>query len=280
MPVREATRNAREGWRVARILRSSSEIRSRLTLASEGSAGGMPASVSGSRSNSRTAAHGAHHAEAVLGEPIDGRADRAEPPRRDVRATAERIVELAGRRVVRHRVDDEIAAREILDERHAEHDMIGTPRVGVGALTAERGHLDVAVLAAPGHDRHGAVREAGGHGVAEQREHLIGMRARRDVPVARRAAEQCIADRAADGHGLVAGGGERRADRADVRGHGRGEQRLRLLIGHVVTPSPRSSGHSVAAAPRSRLKMSTARPRSFCASAVWPLASLRAARPW
>ena len=55
-------------------------------------------------------------------------------------------------RVVGHRVDAQVTAREVLDERHAEPHVIRPARVGVGALAAEGGDLDVRVRAAAGHD--------------------------------------------------------------------------------------------------------------------------------
>ena len=102
MPVRCAIASPRDGSRAASILRSSSQTRSRDTFASDGSAGAMPRSVSGSSSNSSCAANRTaritRRPSSVNRRPhrvdVAGRRPRAAAARAMSRLPAERIDQL------------------------------------------------------------------------------------------------------------------------------------------------------------------------------------------
>ena len=205
--------------------------------------------------------HRAHHAQAVLGEPRDrDRRPRAAAAPRDPRA---RRTDRSARRAAGSyaiALTDEIAAREILDERHAEHDVIGPPRVGVRALAAKRRDLDVR-LSPPraGHDRHRAVlraRSGSCAGTAPSTCSGCALVATSQSPGV--APEQRVAHRAADGDRLVPRGGQHAAHLAHVRRHRRREPRRASSSVRLTTPSyppsarRRSSSTRDPSRPRSR----------------------------
>jgi hypothetical protein len=105
-------------------------------------------------------------------------------------------------RVPRDGVEREVATsqvvvdfpRELDDGVPAERLDVATERRDLVHDTVGRQHADRAVL------------DADGHRAAEDAAHLLGSRARRQVPVVREAAEECVANRAAHGPDIMSGG--------------------------------------------------------------------------
>jgi hypothetical protein len=141
----------------------------------------------------------------VLAE-ADGRiAYRPHDATGQVGQPAERIEESTVGRRVRHGVDRDITAGQVLLDRADELHLVGMPRVRVADVGAIGRHLD----GLPVHDRRdGPVPEAGRLGVRQERHHPLGRGIGGDVGVAGRAAEEDVANGAADEEGFVAVGGQ------------------------------------------------------------------------
>ena len=150
----------------------------------------------------RRKAESAQNAERILGEPSNGITDGADDADLEVIGTAERIAKTARGRI-RHRVDGEIAPREVLGNIFREFDRVGTPPVGVVAVDAVGGDLEGHTL---DDDGHGAVLFACQDRVeiSEDRLDFIGRRRGGDVVVVQRTPEHSIAHRPADDVSLVA----------------------------------------------------------------------------
>ena len=154
---------------------------------------------------------GAEHAKGILLEALLRLADGADDTTTEVLETTE-VIHDAAPVIDRHRVDREVAAREILMERRRElhHARVTTIEVGaidpIGrdliALPDRRG-LRPRLLRQHQH-RHGAMLDPGVDGASEHRLHLLRTRTRRDVPVARNPPEETVAHTATDRVGLVA----------------------------------------------------------------------------
>ncbi len=90
--------------------------------------------------------HRAEDAELVFREPRDGVADRAEQLRIEIRPAADVVNQLALHRVEEHAVDREVAALCVFLWRRKD-DRVRPTAVGVGAVRAERRHLNGEPLA-------------------------------------------------------------------------------------------------------------------------------------
>ena len=149
-------------------------------------------------------ADGAEHPERVLVKAALRLAHAAEKAAPEVVPPAEGVRYLPGC-VHGHGVHGEIAPREVGFQRTAEGDAVGTAVVGVGALGAEGGDLD---LAAGGEDGDRAVLYARGHAAREEGEHLLRHGGGGGVPVRGAAAKQAVAHAAPGEYGLVTGRAE------------------------------------------------------------------------
>jgi hypothetical protein len=168
----------------------------------------------------------AQRAQRVVGERLAR--DHAQPPGLEVGAAAVRVEQLAARERLGHRVDGEVARREVgADVAVAEHDQVDVPGVAGpdDAPRAERA-------------REPERRAAGG--ARERARGILGVLGDRDVEVGRRAAEQAVAHGAADDPRVAAG--EDLAGRFERRagGHGAAPSRwyargTRALIPHVIS---------------------------------------------
>ena len=164
----------------------------------------MPASVAAStpRSERRREPDRPDHPERVLFEARPRIADRAEDTSRRVGAAAVRIHQgraLAVGRPARvgapgHRVDREVAAREVGLDGVPELDPMRAPEVGVVVVLAERRDLDVAMVGRANGDgpEPVLVDRAGEERLDPVRPGVGG-----EIPVVRLAAEHDVADRAA-----------------------------------------------------------------------------------
>src|SRR5205807_9140409 len=83
---------------------------------------------------------GPGHAQAILGEPGLWIADRSDPPRGEVVASADVVDDLAGLGIVEEAVDREIAAGNVL-LRRCEPDRSGVAPVDVWPFRPKRRHL-------------------------------------------------------------------------------------------------------------------------------------------
>jgi hypothetical protein len=143
----------------------------------------------------------AQHPQAVFAEALGRIAHGAQDPGLEIGQAVEGIDQPVIEHVVGDGVDREVAAGEIGHDVVHEVDAVGAAPVAVTCLTPQGGDL-VAVLTE--HDRHRAVLDPGRDHTREQRHHLLGLRAGRDVPVGVRrrrrsqVAEQLVAHRAAD----------------------------------------------------------------------------------
>ena len=149
-------------------------------------------------------ADGAQHAQRVLVEAALRLAHAAEQPALEVGAAAEGVGDMP-RGVHGHGVHGEVPPREVGLQRTAEGDAVGPAVVGVGALGAEGGDLD---LAAGGEDGDRAVLYARGHAAREEGEHLLRHGGGGGVPVRGAAAKQAVAHAAPGEYGLVTGRAE------------------------------------------------------------------------
>ena len=136
-------------------------------------------------------ADGAQRAQRVVGERA-GR-DHPQPPRLEVGAAAVRVEQLAARERLGHRVDREVARRE----------------VGLDVAVAQRHEVDVPGVAgaddAPRAERPRELERGGAGRARERAAPRVGIVADREVEVGRRAAEQPVAHGAADDPRLAAG---------------------------------------------------------------------------
>lgn len=148
----------------------------------------------------RSEAHGAQTAQTVFSEAGDRISDATNDAVFQILHAAEWIDSFVGLRIPCHRIDGEVASREIRLDFLDEFDLFGAPTILVVALGAEGSHLDVE---RPLDHGHGAVLDAGGDDAAEQRHHLFWCRRTGDVPVLGHFAERSVTDTAADEVGLV-----------------------------------------------------------------------------
>src|SRR6266568_3901837 len=159
----------------------------------------------------RGEADGAQRPDRILLHPDLGIADGGDAVRLQIRATADVVDHLAGEDVVEEPVHREVAAPRVLLGR-AEDVVAGDEEVarlvahlvvggGVGGVLPEGG--DLQDLPAAEVDVRQPEPPADEPAIAEGGPHLARVRARRDVEVLRRVAEQDVADAAADEVGLV-----------------------------------------------------------------------------
>ena len=180
---------------------------------------------------------GAEHAKGILPETLLRLPDGADDATTEVLEPTE-VIHDAATVIDRHRVDREVAAREVLMKRRRElhrarvttievgaidpigRDLVALPdrrrfrprvlrrTTGVrcaGSLTSHRriGVRAARVLRRHQH-RHGAMLDPGVDGAPEHRLHLLRTRTRRDVPVTRDPPEKTVAHTATDRVSLVA----------------------------------------------------------------------------
>ena len=186
--------------------------------------------------------HGAQRAQRVVVE--RGGTDHPQPPRVEVRAAAVRVEQVAAGQRLRHRVDGEIARGEVgADVVVAQHDEVDVP----GAAVADH---------APGAERAGEPERRAAGRARERARRRLGVLRHGEVEVGRRAAEQAVADRAADDPGGAPGedlarGVERRSRRrpaAVVRPrHARGDPAGDLVVDRREPPRPLLGEHPLAA---------------------------------
>ena len=163
------------------------------------------------------------HPQRVLTEPRRGVADRPERARREVGPAVVRVDEprlAAWFRTPRHRVDREVATRQVHLDRVAELDSMGPPVVGVVVVGTEGRDLDVADCSVTAPDRDGPELVLV-DGPREQARRDLGESRGGQVPVRRRAPLEQIAQGPADHvrgvtfgpecpEEVVDGGGDRR----------------------------------------------------------------------
>jgi hypothetical protein len=149
----------------------------------------------------RSEADGAQHAQVVLGEADGGIADGADEVRVEIGAAADEIADFAGGRIEEEGVDGEIAAEGVFAG-VGEGDGFGAAAVGIGGIGAIGGDFDGNAVI--GHDDDDAEGLAEGDRLGKERFDAVGERVGGDVPVLGLAAEQEIADAAADEPRLVA----------------------------------------------------------------------------
>jgi len=162
-------------------------------------------------------AHGAQHPQVILGEAPARLTDGPDQPRRQVRPAAEGVAERARDRVEGQGVDREVPPGQILFQAADEGHSIGVTPVGARTIDAVGGHLH---RLAVDQDRHGPVLQPGGDGPGKELQHLLGERARGDVVVVDRPAEQQVPHRPADHERLVASPGELPAEPDHLGGKG------------------------------------------------------------
>ena len=150
-------------------------------------------------------AHRAQHPDRVLAHPHLGIADRADEPRFEVGDSAGVVDHVKGARVIKERVDREVAPKRVFLGR-PESVVVTDQRIfGLGHVlgaAAEGGDLDI-VLAEEDMDQAEAPSDK--PRVAEQVAHLLGMRRRRDVEVLGPPPDHQVAHAAANQVGVVAG---------------------------------------------------------------------------
>ena len=216
---------------------SSSRIRSALTISSRCRSDSTAATSSGVglELELRDEARRAQHAQRVVDERDLGGERRAQPPRREVGGTAERIDELGVGQSDRHRVDGEVAAREIRLEVVGERDL-GLAALGSVDLGAEGGDLDphAVLLAADGAEPLSLEPHVVCPRAHDALDH-VRARVGGDVDVFRRPIEQRVAHAAAHQVALVTGLGE--AARASCCTGDAGSRYARNRAGASVTPS-------------------------------------------
>jgi len=179
----------------------------------------------------------AHHAQRVVVERLAGVDGRAEHSSGQVGQPVERVDEGQLRQAHGHRVDGEVASRQVAVERVPEHDLglAGRRVVGVGAV---RRHLDDDVLARRA-SRAEPARADGAELAAdvpvrvapagEDRLGLVGGRRRREVEVGAEPTEEGVTHRPTDERELVARLREQLAQLERV-GRQRGEDADRALL--------------------------------------------------
>ena len=169
---------------------------------------------------------GAHHAQRVVAERVDGAARRRETTGQQVLHTARRVDEHPLGQAQRHRVDGEVAAHEVALEGVAELDD-GLAGLAVVDVAAVRRDLDDLAVDAGGDGAELAadvpVRLGEGH---DDLEDLVGGGVGGEVEVVDPTAEERVADGAADEGELVAGRGERGGELLDAGSGGQSVQSL------------------------------------------------------
>ena len=199
----------------------------------------------------RRESDGADHAQRVLLEagrrsrrPRAGGAPRRRIGRRTGRSRPGR---LARSGAPGHRVDGEVAAREVELDRVAELDPVRSPEVGVVVVGPEGRDLEDLAVASDG-DRPEPVLV---DGAGKERDDLLGQCIGREVPVGRLSLEDDIAQRTTDDVGRVA-----RLTRASRAGRGRpAGMAPSTAAGGPVSCDP---GTGTSATPRSARRRGTA----------------------
>ena len=174
---------------------------------------------------------GPQRPQPVLPKTLGRVPDCPDDPVRQVTLPGVRIDHLVRLEVVRHRVDGEIAAGKVIQDRRGECDVVGSAAVAVGGLRAERGHFERGSLEQDGHR---SVLDAGGNDLAEQGGHLLGQRIGGDIVVRVRPPHEDVAHRAAHQVALKAAGNEDRGEIADDAGN----------VDHAVEYRGRAGGMS------------------------------------
>ena len=137
----------------------------------------------------------------VFREARFGIADGAEDARVEIGAAADVIADLAGGRIEEEGVDGEVAPEGVFAGVR-EGDGAGVTAVGIGRVGAVGGDFDHGAVVA--HDGDDAEGLADGDGFGKQRLDAVGEGVGGDVPVLGRAAEEQVADAAADEQHFVA----------------------------------------------------------------------------
>ena len=155
-------------------------------------------------------------AEVVLGDPLRRIAHCAKNTPLQISPPLPRVDELVVGRTPRHRVDREVAAREILiDGVRVLHDRVSSIRLDVAP---EGGDLEHRPRLSE--DSHGPVLDAEGYGAGEHAPYLIRPRIRGQIPIFAGVSEELVADRAAHRPSLETPALERVGDLEHVRGRG------------------------------------------------------------
>ena len=141
----------------------------------------------------RGEAHGAHEPQPVLLKTLPRLANGADETRLDVLAAADEVDEFLVDRIIHHSVDGEIPATDVAFD-IGKGDGCGVPAVGVGAVGAERGDLDLEALF---HHDHDAELLAHGDGPGEEAADLVGRGGGRHVVVGGLAVHDHVAHAAA-----------------------------------------------------------------------------------
>ena len=145
-PVSSSSSKARRAWPSVSILVSSSRTRSRLTCvnARRQRADGREGFRLDAVAEARGEAHGAQHAQLVFVEAALGIADGADDAGLEIVAAADVVEDaIAVQRIQQQAVDGEVAALDVLLRALWCSDLVGMAAVGVGAVGAEGGDLDV-----------------------------------------------------------------------------------------------------------------------------------------
>ena len=195
---------------------SSAAIRSPDRWATRSARARIPASVVGFdlELERRGESDGADHPQRVLLEPGRRIADGAQDAGSRIERPAVRVDQrgrLARAPAPGHRVDREVAARQVGFDRIAELDPMGTPEVGVVVVGPEGRDLEMLAVAPDG-DRPELVLV---DGVGEELDDLLGQCLRGEVPVGRDAPEDDVAQRTADDVRRVTGPPDRRQQVVD-----------------------------------------------------------------
>ena len=142
-PVSARNQSPAVGSSTSSSFDSSSRIRSALTISSRwrSSIDRRDQRRVGRQPELRDEARGAEHAQRIVEERHLGRERRAQPTRGEVGRAAERVDEHGLREPQRHRVDGEVAPREVGLDVVGEHDL-GLAALGAVHLGAERRDLE------------------------------------------------------------------------------------------------------------------------------------------
>ena len=166
-------------------------------------------------SEARGKAHGAQHAQLVLGEALLRRADGAHqaalqvaPAFDVVEQLAVRSVGMRGERIEQQAVDGEVAPLHVMLRRGGVAHRVGMAAVEIGSVGAEGGDLDVALIARISqrfqrHQHHSELR-ADGVGLGKDAHDLVGRGRGGNVVIGGLAAQQQIAHASAHPQSLVA----------------------------------------------------------------------------
>ena len=149
-------------------------------------------------------ADGAEHPERILLEAVPGIPHAADDTVLQIVHAAEQIDE-AVRIIVRHGIDGEIPAHQILPEAGGESHIVRPAVVFIQTVDAVSGHLISGLIH---HDGDSTVFDAGIDGFGKKRFYLFRSGGGGDIPVGRRLSENGISDAASHRIGFVAVGGQ------------------------------------------------------------------------